>query len=190
MKVIHKSAIVLSFGAIALAGCGGGGGGGGGGSAAAVSAAAAAAAASQSSASSASSASSGSVLGTTPQTTTFCGSQSTDIVDSALNIVPAQYTAMAAQFSKDAGIAYRYGPDAVACGTANSGVALYKRADTKLTSPAPDYPFWWQIGQVSSGAGSYSSNQGSITFVADDTTQRVGVADIQVSNHMYGVFAQ
>ncbi|SDZ95832.1 hypothetical protein, partial [Variovorax sp. YR216] len=111
-------------------------------------------------------------------------------MDSALNIIPAQYTAMAAQLSKDAGIAYRYGPDAVSSGTANSGPALYKRTDTQLASPAPSYPFWWQIGQTSSGAGSYSSNGGSITFVADDTTQRVGVADIQVSNHMYGVFAQ
>ncbi|MEJ8813325.1 hypothetical protein WKW77_19715 [Variovorax ureilyticus] len=97
---------------------------------------------------------------------------------------------MAAQLSKDAGIAYRYGPDAISSGSANAGVALYKRGDTKLTSPAPDYPFWWQIGQTSSGAGSYSSNQGSITFVADDPTQRVGVSDIQISNYMYGVFAQ
>ena len=35
-----------------------------------------------------------------------------DIVDSSLAIIPASYTAMAAQLSKDAGIAYRYGPDA------------------------------------------------------------------------------
>ncbi|SCK57486.1 hypothetical protein VAR608DRAFT_6068 [Variovorax sp. HW608] len=113
-----------------------------------------------------------------------------DIVDSSLNIIPAQYTAMAAQLSQDAGITYRYGPDAISSGTANTGPALYKRTDTKLTSPAPDYPFWWQVGQASSNAGSYSSNQGSITFVADDPTQRVGVSDIQVSNYMYNTFAQ
>lgn len=97
---------------------------------------------------------------------------------------------MALQMSKDAGIAYRYGPDAISYGTANAGVALYKRTDTKLTSPAPDYPFWWQVGQPSSNAGSYSTNQGSITFVADNTAQRVGVADIQVTGFMFGVFAQ
>ncbi|SCK62209.1 hypothetical protein VAR608DRAFT_7393 [Variovorax sp. HW608] len=195
MKVIHKSAILLSFGAIALAGCGGGGGGGGGSavSAAAAANAAAAASALQSGSSSGSSgvSSGGTTLGSTPQTTTFCGSQSTDIVDSALNIVAAQYTAMAAQLSKDAGIAYRYGPDAVACGTANAGVALYKRTDTKLTSPAPDYPFWWSVGgPPSSSAGSFSSNLANAAFVADDTSQRVGVSDIQVSNYMYNVFAQ
>ncbi|SCK34917.1 hypothetical protein VAR608DRAFT_3135 [Variovorax sp. HW608] len=113
-----------------------------------------------------------------------------DIVDSALNIVPAQYTAMAAQLSKDAGIAYRYGPDAISSGTANTGPALNRRADIKLAAPAPDYPFWWQVGRPSGDAGSYSSNQAAITFVADNTAQRVGVAEIQVSNYMYGVFAQ
>jgi len=186
LKVIHKSAILLSFGAIALAGCGGGGGGGGGGAAALSAAAAANAAPSTSQDGNVSPG--GTILGSTPQTTTFCGSQSTDIVDSSLNIVAAQYTAMAGQLSKDAGIAYRYGPDAVSCGTANSGGPLNKRNDTKLASP--DYPFWWQVGQASSNAGLYSSNQGSVTFVADDTSQRVGVSDIQVSSYMYNVFAQ
>ncbi|SEA68404.1 hypothetical protein [Variovorax sp. YR216] len=113
-----------------------------------------------------------------------------DIVDSALNIIPAQYTAMAAQLSKDGGIAYRYGPDAISYGTANTGPVLHKRADIRLNAPAPSYPFWWQVGQPSGDPGSYSSNQGSIAFVADDPAQRVGVADIQVSNYMHGVFAQ
>ncbi|MBO9649375.1 MAG: hypothetical protein J7605_12750, partial [Variovorax sp.] len=93
-------------------------------------------------------------------------------MDSNLNVIPAQYTAMAAQLSKDAGIAYRYGPDAISSGTANAGPALYKRADTMLGSPAPSYSLWWQMGQPSSNMGSYSSDQGSITFVADDTKQR------------------
>ena len=113
-----------------------------------------------------------------------------DIVDGALHIIPARYTAMASQFGKDAGIAYRYGPDAISSGSANTGPALHKRTDNKLTAPAPDYPFWWQVGQPSREPGSYSSNQGSIAFVADDPAQRVGVADIQVSNYMHGVFAQ
>ncbi|MBB3180434.1 hypothetical protein [Variovorax sp. Sphag1AA] len=182
---------MLSFGAIALAGCGGGGGGGGG-SAAALSAAAASAA--QSSGSSAAGSggvsSGGTTLGTTPQTVSFCGNQ-TDIVDSSLNIVASQYTAMAAQMGKDAGIAYRYGPDAVACGTANSGVDLYKRTDTKLTNPPRDANFFWSVGgPPSSGAGSYSTNQANMAYVADDPTQRVGVTDFQVSGYMYNVFAQ
>ncbi|WP_431276745.1 hypothetical protein ACQ858_11585 [Variovorax ureilyticus] len=112
-------------------------------------------------------------------------------MDSSLNIIPAQYTAMAAQLSQDSGIAYRYGPDAISYGTANTGPTLYKRTDTQLASPAPNYPFWWSVGgPPSSSPGSYSSNQASISFVADDPTQRVGVSDMQVSNYMYNVFAQ
>jgi hypothetical protein len=98
---------------------------------------------------------------------------------------------MAAQLSHDPGIAYRYGPDAPSCGTANTGTTLSKRMDTQLTSPAPDYPFWWSVGgPPSSEAGSYSSNQADVVFVADDNTQRVGVTEMQVSNYMYNVFAE
>jgi len=197
-------------GAGVLTGCGGGGGGGGGGIAATSAANAAAAAVTAGTATDATAtgstsgtstssgtsgsggvSSGGTALGATPATTTFCSTQSTDIVDASSNIVAAQYTAMAAQLSKDAGIAYRYGPDAASCGTANTGPALAQRTDTKLTAPGPDVNFFWSVGgPVTSSASAYSTNQGNALFAADDPTQRVGVSLLQTSGYQHNVFAQ
>jgi len=100
---------------------------------------------------------------------------------------------MAAQLSKAAGIDYRYGPSAAAYGVGNTGMpTLYARnAATQLGSPAPAYPFYWQVGgPPSSSAGAYSTNQANMLFVADNSTQRVGVTDFQVTGYMYNTFAQ
>jgi hypothetical protein len=114
-----------------------------------------------------------------------------DIVDGSLQVVPSAYVAMASSLSKDAGLAYRYGPDAISYGTANTGVTLTKRPDTKLTAPAQDVEFYWSVGgPPTSDAGLYSSNQATVIYAADDTSQRVGVTDFQVSGYMYNVFAE
>jgi hypothetical protein len=108
-----------------------------------------------------------------------------------LTVIPSAYVAMASQLSKDAGVAYRYGPDAPTYGTANTGPSLSQRTDTKLTSPAQDIPFWWQVGgPVSANAGAYSSNQANMIYAADNSTLNVGVTDLQVTSYMYNVMAQ
>jgi len=114
-----------------------------------------------------------------------------DIVDATLTVVKNSYVQMAAQLSKDGGIAYRYGPDAASYGTANTGPALSKRTDTKLTAPAENIPFYWSVGgPVTSNPSAYSTNQANTIFVADDPTQRVGVSLLQVSGYTHNVFAQ
>jgi hypothetical protein len=101
------------------------------------------------------------------------------------------YRATAAVLSKDAGIAFRYGPDAASYGTANTGPALFQRTDTKLTAPAQDIPFYWSVGgPVSGNPGAYSTNQTNVIFAADDPSQRVGVTLFQASAYVYNVFAQ
>jgi hypothetical protein len=125
-----------------------------------------------------------------------------DIVDAGLNIVPASYTAMAAQLSKDAGLAYRYGPDAASYGVGNGGLpTLAKRADNATRCGTGTCLSFWQVGgprnpgddnpgASQAAAGLYSTNQANVLFVADDPSQRVGVADIQISAHEYNTFAQ
>ena len=116
---------------------------------------------------------------------------SSDIVDSKLAVIKNSYVQMAGHLSSDAGIAYRYGPDATAYGTANTGPALAKREDTRLTEPAQNLPFYWSVGgPVTADAGPFSTNQANAIFVADDPSQRVGVSLLQVSAYMYNVFAQ
>jgi hypothetical protein len=122
-----------------------------------------------------------------------------DIVDSSLNIIPAQYTAMAARLSQDAGIDYRYGPSAATYGVSNSGLpTLFKNDPAKplvipLRGPLPGT---WQIGgPLTSDAGLYSTNGANFVHVADDPTLPAGqggtgVVDIQVSGYQYNTFAQ
>jgi hypothetical protein len=108
-------------------------------------------------------------------------------------VIASSYRNTAAQLSKDAGIEYRYGPNAAAYGVGNGGMpTLYARdARTQLASPAPGHPFYWQVGgPPSSSAGAYSTNQANMVFVADNPAQRIGVADFQVSGYMYNTFAQ
>ncbi|RYF35256.1 MAG: hypothetical protein EOO21_04130, partial [Comamonadaceae bacterium] len=96
------------------------------------------------------------------------------------------YTAMAAQFSKAAGITYRYGPDAAAYG-AGGGTQLYgPRANNNFS----EYPYTWQIGARTGNAGSYSTNQANLIYQADNPGTNVGVTDFQVSGFMYNTFAQ
>ena len=114
------------------------------------------------------------------------------MVDSSGNVIASAYVSMAAQMSKDAGIAYRYGPNAASYGVTSTGLPqLYQRTTTPLGAPAPAYPFYWQVGgPPSSTSGSYSTNQANMVFVADDPTKRVGVTDFQVSGYMFNTFAQ
>jgi hypothetical protein len=125
--------------------------------------------------------------------TTAAGpAQANDIVDTSLSVVPASYRTTATQLSKDAGIDYRFGPSAASYGVGDGGLPLLaKRDDTKLGGAAPSYEFFWQVGgPPSSSAGAYSTNQANALFVADNTAQRVGVTDFQVSGYMYNTFAQ
>ncbi|MGJ7512251.1 hypothetical protein [Variovorax sp. GT1P44] len=122
------------------------------------------------------------------------GTEDAAVVDGAVG--PSQQNgSMAAQLSKEAGIDYRFGPSAAAYGVADAGLPLlYKRADTRLTSP--DYQFFWQVGGPPSGnAGAYSTNQANALFVPDNPGAAagkggIGVTDFQVTGYMYNVFAQ
>ncbi|MEJ8857232.1 hypothetical protein WKW79_21830 [Variovorax robiniae] len=98
---------------------------------------------------------------------------------------------MAAQLSKDAGIAYRYGPDSASCGATDTGPALFKRNDAQLIVPGTAVNnFFYQIGTPSGTPGNFSTNQANMVYVADDPATRVGVTDFQVSGYMYNTFAQ
>ncbi|MEJ8857234.1 hypothetical protein WKW79_21840 [Variovorax robiniae] len=123
---------------------------------------------------------------------TLCGTTIPDVVDASLKVVPDAYRAMAGQLSKDAGIAYRYGPTAAACG-ASGGVPLYgPRPNNKtpgFAQMAADHQNLWQIGKQAADPGLYSSNQANAAFVADSAA-RVGITDFQTTNHVLGTFAQ
>ncbi|MET0540766.1 MAG: hypothetical protein ABWZ88_03340, partial [Variovorax sp.] len=126
-------------------------------------------------------------------TSTFCNTTLTDVVDASLKVVPDAYRAMAAQLSKESGIAYRYGPTAAACG-APGGVPLFGPRPDNLTVNYPymqaDAQNLWQIGKQVANPGLYSSNQANVAFVADNAAARVGITDFQTTNHMLGTFAQ
>ncbi|RYY93017.1 MAG: hypothetical protein EOO24_27705 [Comamonadaceae bacterium] len=111
-----------------------------------------------------------------------------DIVDATLNVLASPYRTMAAQLSTEAGLAYRYGPDAASAGVAVGVLpTLYQRPDNVFS----EYPYTWQIGGPrSADAGAYSTNQANALYVADAPALRVGVTDFQVSGYMYNTFAQ
>jgi len=114
-----------------------------------------------------------------------------DVVDASRKPIPAAYREMAAQMSREAGIAYRYGTAATYEGAAPAPTLFARDKPTRLGAPAPDHAFFWQVGgPPSSDPGAYSSNWAQLLFVADDPAQRVGVSDVQVSNYMYNTFAQ
>ncbi|WP_436306198.1 hypothetical protein [Variovorax sp. LjRoot290] len=162
LKFIHKSALLLVVAAGALSACGGGGGGGGGGFA-------------------------GLAAVSDPGTGTTTGSTPipNDVVDSSGNLAADAYKATAAQFAKDAGIAYRYGN---APAVNNTGIpTLATRPDQTMSYHAGT----WQVGGPLLGeAGLYSTNQAHVGFVADNTAARVGVGDLQISAIDHNTFAQ
>jgi hypothetical protein len=119
-----------------------------------------------------------------------------DIVDASRAVVPAAYVAMAAQLGSDAGMAYRYGPDAASYGVRNTGLPTWhQRPDVSSRNGVTR----WQVGgprnpgdatNDQAAAGSYSTNQANVLFVPDNPAQRIGVADIQVSGYEFNTFAQ
>ena len=135
---------------------------------------------------------SGACTGTGTGSGSRTGSDVGDVIDSSFNVIASSYRNTAAQLSKDAGIEYRYGPNAAAYGVGNGGMpTLYARdARTQLASPAPSHPFYWQVGGPPSSSAGASTNQANMVFVADNPTQRIGVADFQVSGYMFNTFAQ
>ncbi|WP_093107131.1 hypothetical protein [Variovorax sp. CF079] len=92
---------------------------------------------------------------------------------------------MAPVLAKAEGIAYRYGN---APSVNNTGIpTLFKRADQTMSYHAGT----WQVGgPVLADAGLYSTNQAHVGFVADNTTLRMGVGDLQVSAIDHNTFAQ
>ena len=98
---------------------------------------------------------------------------------------------MAAQLSKDAGIAYRYGDAAV---VDNSGVpTLATRSSNMIlcNSSGQNCLGSWEVGgPYSSNPGLYSTNQAHVGFVADNTAQRVGVGDLTISAIDRNTFTQ
>jgi hypothetical protein len=110
-----------------------------------------------------------------------------DVIDGSGNVSATAYRSMAALLSKDAGIAYRYGPDAASNGVTASGLpTLYKRNDNVVNNP----PFKWQVGSYTTDHGMYANNHGNVAFAADDPSQRMGVSDIQVTSNEFNTFMQ
>ena len=107
------------------------------------------------------------------------------MVDSTGKVVADAYRAMAPALSKAAGITYRYGN---APTVNNTGIpTLYKRADQTMSY----HKGTWQVGgPVLSDSGLYSTNQAHVGFVADNTSLRMGVGDLQVSAIDHNTFAQ
>ena len=174
MKFIHKSALLLVVTAGALSACGGGGGGGGGGGFAGLAAV-------------------GTGTGTGSGSSGGGAPIPNDVLDSSGNVSAEAYKATAAQFAKDAGIAYRYGVAA----TGDSGApTLAAQADAKTlclgSTPSTCYhDGTWQVGgPVLSSAGLYSTNQAHVGFVADNTATRMGVGDLQISAFDHNTFSQ
>ena len=116
-----------------------------------------------------------------------------DVVDRAGKIVPAAYRAMAAAMSEAEGIAYRYGPDAAHYGSANAKLpTLYEREDHLARCNEKGVCITsWQVGGPRKEVDfSYSTNQSSVVFLADDPVQRAGVGDLQASAFEVNTYAQ
>ena len=182
--------------AAALAGCGGGGGGGGTGG----------------------TASGSSNLTSTTQADGVGGAAGSsgatgtvpiqnDVVDSTVNVVPAAYRETALQFSKAAGIEYRYGPSAATYGKAgNSGlptwgtrgdqsydpISIRNAGGTRGCAPASQggYCGTWQIGSLQTDPGDYSSAIVHTAYIADAPAAHVGISNLQAINMAHNTFAQ
>ena len=197
--------------AIALAGCGGGGGGGsaGGGfpliaaaptteaAAAGGAGAGAGTGAGTGSGSGSGAGGSGGGVSTTVQSPAQCAPIRNDVVDSFGNVVAASYRSTAALMSKDAGIAYRYGPSPAECGTSGNGgfPTYYRPPDVAFPTsidPSPiEFRGKYQVGgPLSTDPGPYFSNNANVTFVADNPAAYVGVSVFQQLAAVFNVFSQ
>jgi hypothetical protein len=200
LKVLHNSAILLAVAATALVGCGGGGGGGGGGGLAALGTGTSG---TTTAAADTTTTAGATTTTTAAATTTTTGSgtplaigpaQASDIVDNSQAISAAAYRDMATKLSKDAGIAYRYGPATGETAVDNSGIpTLYAHdpANPLIIPNRGTLDGTWQIGGApTADAGSYSTSSANLAYVADNPTLRTGVTDLQVSGYQYNTFAQ
>jgi hypothetical protein len=183
LNISYKGALLSTVVASALiAGCGGGGGGGGGGGFAALSATSTGA-----DAGTGATADTGTGTNTAPSTQAPASTTPVpnEVVDGSGAIDAEAYKALAAQFGKDAGIAYRYGNPAP---VDNGGIpTLYQRADQTMSY----HPGTWQVGgPVAGDPGLYSTNQAHVGFVADNPTLRMGVGDLQISAVDRNTFSQ
>ena len=118
-----------------------------------------------------------------------------DIVNGAGVLDASAYRSVAAQMGLDAGIAYRYGPSAAAYGLSSASMPTLNALPQSSLDVISDQVvgggrrarpcFIGQCGTYSvggppqlDGGGDYSSNQGQVAFVADNPSQRIGVADL------------
>ena len=125
---------------------------------------------------------------TTPATVPVAPSGSAtsgDIVNSAGQIDPSAYVAMAAKLSTSDGITYRYGSAAGAV----QAPTWHKRNDNPKPSCIPEGGDW-QVGNVNCTPGDYFSNSGNVLFVADDPAKRVGVSDFKLLIQSYNTLSQ
>ena len=136
-------------------------------------------------------------MSTTPQSPAQCAPIKNDVVDSFGNVVAASYRNTAAALSKDAGIAYRYGPSPVECGTSGNGgfPTYYRRPDVALPTSIDPSPIEvrgkYQIGgPPTADAGPYFSNNANVAFVADNPAAYVGVSIFQQLSAVHNVFMQ
>ncbi len=96
---------------------------------------------------------------------------------------------MAAQFSQDAGIAYRYG----ASGTGSNVPTWPKLADNALPASYNNggTKSYWQIGgPMDSSVNDYSTNVAQAAFVADNPAVHLGVADLETLAMRENTFTQ
>ncbi|WP_076999274.1 hypothetical protein [Variovorax sp. KK3] len=117
----------------------------------------------------------------------------TDVVDRAGKIVPEAYRALASVLGEDQGIAYRYGPAGAPDAAADAKrPTLFERQDQFARCGNPsDCRTSWQVGGPRREVDfSYSTNQSSVVFVADDPVQRAGVGDLQASAFETNTYAQ
>lgn len=122
-----------------------------------------------------------------------------NVVDSGGKFDPVAYRATAAAMSGQEGIAYRYGPSAIDYGNVKLELPTWgQREDHEFVSDRnggqrrciPGNCGTWQVGNLSSTEGGYSSNIGHVAFVADAPAQRVGVSDLAISSVTNNVFSQ
>ena len=195
MNGIYKAA--LSIAAAALVGCGGGSGGGGGGAGGGFMLPGgtvgepAQPAPNAGGGGAAPSPSAGSSLPAPPN----------DVVaPSTLALDAEAYRKTAAVMSQDAGLSYRYGP---APAVADAGLPTWgKRADRIFPNRRPGetrvgerpcnegHCGTYQLGELESDPGGYSSNIGHAAYVPDAPASQIGVIDLAISSVSNGVFSQ
>jgi len=117
----------------------------------------------------------------------------TEVVDRAGKIDAEAYRAIAANMGEAEGIAYRYGPEATGDAAARAKLpTLYEREDQfARCEDKGSCRSSWQVGGPRKEVDfSYSTNQSSVLFVADDPIERAGVGDLQASAFEANTYAQ